>query len=100
MEDEQNEKGVEDMINLSVLDEGTILHNLQARYERERIYTFVGSILASVNPYKMFNIYGRDMVKKYEGQPLGSLPPHLFAIGSVSYSRMLKEKENQVIVIR
>ncbi|OWF46490.1 unconventional myosin-XV-like isoform X2 [Mizuhopecten yessoensis] len=99
MEDEQNEKGVEDMINLSVLDEGTILHNLEARYERERIYTFVGSILASVNPYKMSNIYGRDMVKKYEGQPLGSLPPHLFAIGSVSYSRMLKEKENQVVVI-
>lgn len=29
----------------------------------------------SVNPYKMFDIYGTDMVKKYENQILGTLPP-------------------------
>ncbi|CAC5409264.1 Unconventional myosin-IXa,Myosin-16,Myosin IB heavy chain,Myosin-2B,Unconventional myosin-Vc,Unconventional myosin-IXb,Unconventional myosin ID,Myosin-6,Unconventional myosin-X,Myosin-15,Myosin-10,Unconventional myosin-Id,Myosin-VIIa,Myosin ID heavy chain,Myosin-1,Myosin-2 heavy chain,Myosin-I heavy chain,Unconventional myosin heavy chain 6,Myosin-J heavy chain,Unconventional myosin-XV,Unconventional myosin-VIIb,Myosin-3,Myosin-2A,Myosin-7,Unconventional myosin-Ia,Myosin-5,Myosin-9,Myosin-4,Myosin IC heavy len=93
------ERGVEDMINLSLLDEEVILKNIKARYERELIYTFTGSILVSVNPYKMFNIYGLDMVKKYEGRALGNLPPHLFAIGSTSYSKMMKDLENQVIVI-
>ena len=39
------------------------------------IQTYSGSILISVNPYKMFNIYGRDMVKTYENQILGTLPP-------------------------
>jgi myosin-15 len=39
------------------------------------------------------------MVKKYEGQILGTLPPHLFAIGSAAYSRMTKDNEDQVVVI-
>lgn len=29
----------------------------------------------AVNPYKMYDMYGLDMVKKYEGQILGTLPP-------------------------
>lgn len=39
------------------------------------------------------------MVKKYEGQPLGSLKPHLFSIGSSAYSKMIKDSFDQVIVI-
>ncbi|XP_056017857.1 unconventional myosin-XV-like isoform X8 [Ostrea edulis] len=98
-ENREGDHGVEDMINLSVLDESVILRNIRIRYERELIYTFTGSILVSVNPYKMFNIYGLDMVKKYEGRALGSMPPHLFAIGSASYGKMMKDTENQVLVI-
>lgn len=37
--------------------------------------TYIGSILVSVNPYKMFNIYGTDHVLKYEGKALGENPP-------------------------
>lgn len=29
----------------------------------------------AVNPYKMFDIYGLDQVKLYEGRILGTLPP-------------------------
>ncbi|GFO23507.1 unconventional myosin-xv, partial [Plakobranchus ocellatus] len=83
----------------SDLNEHSILENLKLRYGRGLIYTYTGSILVAVNPYKMFNIYGLDMVKRYEGRPLGELPPHLFAIGSVSYSKMIKENENQVLII-
>lgn len=97
--DDEEEHGIEDMIKLGVLDERTILENLYIRYEDEKIYTYCGSILVSVNPYHMFNIYGLDMVKRYEGQPIGALPPHLFAIASTAYGRMMKNTENQVIVI-
>ncbi|PVD39191.1 hypothetical protein C0Q70_01819 [Pomacea canaliculata] len=95
----ETEEGVEDMINLSDLNEHIILHNLRTRYGRDHIYTYVGSILVAVNPYRTFNIYGLDMVKLYDSQQLGNLPPHLFAISSASYSKMVKEKENQVLVI-
>lgn len=39
------------------------------------LQTYVGSILVAVNPYKMYDMYGLDVVKKYEGQILGTLPP-------------------------
>ena len=37
--------------------------------------TYIGSILVSVNPYKMYNIYGTDMVLQYKGHALGENPP-------------------------
>ncbi|KAF7669613.1 hypothetical protein LDENG_00170640 [Lucifuga dentata] len=37
--------------------------------------TYIGSILVSVNPYKMYNIYGTDTVLQYKGHTLGENPP-------------------------
>lgn len=37
--------------------------------------TYIGSILVSVNPYKLLNIYGTDMVLQYEGRGLSDNPP-------------------------
>ncbi|XP_013792431.1 unconventional myosin-VIIa-like, partial [Limulus polyphemus] len=69
------QNGIEDMVNIVDLNEASLLWNLKIRYEKEFIYTYTGSILVAVNPYKMFDIYGLEMVKKYEGQILGTLPP-------------------------
>ncbi|XP_037094410.1 unconventional myosin-XV-like isoform X2 [Pollicipes pollicipes] len=93
------QNGVDDMIAIGDLNEASILWNLKLRYDKEMIYTYTGSILVSVNPYRMFDIYGLDMVKRYEDQILGSLPPHIFAIASSAYSRMTKEREQQTVVI-
>ncbi|KAH7950507.1 hypothetical protein HPB49_025045 [Dermacentor silvarum] len=91
--------GVEDMVKLADLSEAALLWNLKIRYDKEKIYTYTGSILVAVNPYKMFDVYGVDVVNKYQGQILGTLPPHLFAISSAAYSKMSKDSEDQVIVI-
>eukprot|EP00117_Sycon_ciliatum_P037453 scpid4622/ scgid28017/ Unconventional myosin-XV; Unconventional myosin-15 len=91
--------GVEDMIQLSELHEGALLENICRRYQREKIYTYTGSILVAVNPYKMFDMYGMDYVRKYEGQLIGKLPSHIFAIGSGAFAAMMKTKEDQCVVI-
>ncbi|XP_070398919.1 unconventional myosin-XV [Nothobranchius furzeri] len=95
----REEDGMEDMTQLDEMHEGAVLLNMRRRFERELIYTYIGSILVSVNPYKMYNIYGTDMVLLYKGCALGENPPHLFAIANAAYSKMMDAKQNQVIII-
>ncbi|KAL6102536.1 myo15a [Pungitius sinensis] len=97
--EQRDEDGVEDMTQLEEMHEGAVLLNLRKRSERNLIYTYIGSILVSVNPYKMYNTYGTDMVLLYKGHALGENPPHLFAIADAAYSKMVDAKHNQVIII-
>ncbi|EDV95387.1 GH17916 [Drosophila grimshawi] len=89
--------GVEDMTLLDDLHEASLLWNLRLRYDKGLIYTFAGSILIAVNPYKMFpDAYGLEVAKQYAGRPLGALPPHLFAIGAAAHAAL---PSPQVVVI-
>ncbi|XP_023813712.1 unconventional myosin-XV-like [Oryzias latipes] len=97
--EQREEDGVEDMTQLDEMHEVAVLLNVRKRFERELIYTYIGSILLSVNPYKMYNIYGTDMVLLYKGHTLGENPPHLFAIANAAYSKIMDAKQNQVILI-
>ncbi|XP_059190123.1 unconventional myosin-XV [Centropristis striata] len=92
-------EGMEDMTQLPELNETTVLMNLKKRYDQELVYTYIGSILVSVNPYKLLNIYGTDMVLQYGGRGLTDNPPHLFAIANISYTTMMDAKKDQCIVI-
>ncbi|NXJ92310.1 MYO15 protein, partial [Corythaixoides concolor] len=95
----QEEDGLEDMTQLEDLQEAAVLSNIRTRFERQLIYTYIGSILVSVNPYRLCNIYGTEQVLQYEGRALGENPPHLFAIANVAYSKVMDAKHNQCIVI-
>uniref|UniRef100_F6QEM3 Myosin motor domain-containing protein n=1 Tax=Ornithorhynchus anatinus TaxID=9258 RepID=F6QEM3_ORNAN len=90
---------VESGLEPSDLQESSVLYNVKTRFDREIIYTYIGSILVSVNPYQMFNIYGMDQVLQYKGRALGENPPHLFAIANLAYTKMLDAKHNQCIII-
>ena len=92
--------GAEDMITLGDLFESSLLHNLSLRYAQGHIYTYTGNILVAVNPYKSLPIYAGEYVRKYQGKPIGELPPHIFAIANETFYTMLKTKVNQCVVIR
>ncbi|KAF2369108.1 Protein kinase C-like phorbol ester/diacylglycerol-binding domain [Trinorchestia longiramus] len=96
---EHKEKEHPDLCQLSNLTEETLLHNLKVRFDNGLIYTYVGSILISVNPFKYYPIYNPKYVKIYQNHRVGELPPHIFAIADSAYHSMVKQRRNQCIVI-
>ncbi|XP_071506650.1 LOW QUALITY PROTEIN: unconventional myosin-IXb-like [Diadema antillarum] len=88
-----------DLCKLPDLNETTLLDNLSARFRKGKIYTYVGSILIAVNPFKFFPIYNPKYVNLYQNHRFGELPPHIFAIADAAFHTMLQEKQNQCIVI-
>ncbi|KAM4698021.1 unconventional myosin-X-like [Rhinophrynus dorsalis] len=97
---ESSREGVEDMSLLSDLHEASIMLNLRLRYLRDKIYTNIGSILASVNPYKpIAGLYDEAAVDLYSRHHLGELPPHIFAIANECYRCLWKRNDSQCVLI-
>ncbi|NXG24959.1 MYO9B protein, partial [Grallaria varia] len=94
-----HQEDFDDLCNLPNLTEATLLENLKCRFFKHRIYTYAGSILIAINPFKFLPIYNPKYVKMYENHQLGKLEPHIFAIADVAYHTMLKKHVNQCIVI-
>uniref|UniRef100_A0A8D0RB32 Unconventional myosin-X n=1 Tax=Sus scrofa TaxID=9823 RepID=A0A8D0RB32_PIG len=95
-----DEEGVDDMATLAELHGGAIMHNLHQRYKRDQIYTYIGSIIASVNPYKpIAGLYAHEAVERYSRCHLGELPPHVFAIANECYRCLWKRHDNQCVLI-
>ncbi|XP_061451923.1 unconventional myosin-IXa isoform X3 [Rhineura floridana] len=92
-------KDYDDLCALPDLNERTLLENLRNRFKQETIYTYVGSILIVINPFKFLPIYNPKYVKMYDNHQLGKLEPHIYAVADVAYHAMLQRRKNQCIVI-
>lgn len=89
---------VGDLIQLSYLNEPSVVHNLQSRYSRDMIYTKAGPVLVALNPFKEVPLYGNDFVSAYMQKKLMD-SPHVFAIADAAYSEMMRDGKNQSIII-
>uniref|UniRef100_A0A6Q2XM50 Myosin IXb n=1 Tax=Esox lucius TaxID=8010 RepID=A0A6Q2XM50_ESOLU len=89
----------DDLCSLSPLTEDTILTTLRQRFYKRKIYTYASGILVAINPFKFLTIYNPKYVTMYYNQPLGKLSPHIFAVADAAYHTMLRQQENQCVVI-
>lgn len=91
--------GVEDLVLLPKVNEDAVLENLKKRYMNDIIYTNIGPVLVSVNPYKALPITDETWIERYKGKFRHELDPHIYALAEETYRAMKGEAENQCCII-
>ena len=59
--------GQDDMTLLSKIDDASIVENLRKRFMDDWIFTYIGSVLVSVNPFKQMKYFTNRELEMYQG---------------------------------
>ena len=89
---------VSNVIALKDLSENSLLHNLRVHFQNDLIYTAIGGILVSVNPFKQLPLYDPDTLEEYS---LGkkNLPPHVYKVAHNAYRDMIENHRAQSCLV-
>ena len=92
---------VDNMVYMEELSEAAILHNLKMRFDDNVIYTYISSILVSVNPFKMLPIYSPQIMEEYRVKMAArqTLAPHVYALADNAYKSLVQDAMNQSVII-
>uniref|UniRef100_A0A8C5BIY6 Myosin IHb n=1 Tax=Gadus morhua TaxID=8049 RepID=A0A8C5BIY6_GADMO len=92
--------GVQDLVLLEAhTSETALLDNLRKRFHENLIYTYIGTLLVSLNPYKELDTYSKKHMDTYMGVNFFELPPHIYALADNVFRTMLSEFNNHFILI-
>ncbi|NXX33201.1 MYH7 protein, partial [Nicator chloris] len=86
---------IEDMAMLTHLNEASVLYNLKRRYSHWMIYVSPG------HPWggEWLPVYTAPVVAAYKGKRRTEAPPHIYSIADNAYNDMLRNRENQSMLI-
>ncbi|XP_025966627.2 unconventional myosin-If [Dromaius novaehollandiae] len=93
------QSGVDDMVLLSKITEEAIVENLKKRFMDDYIFTYIGPVLISVNPFKQMPYFTDREIELYQGAAQYENPPHIYALTDNMYRNMLIDGENQCVII-
>ncbi|GMH61496.1 hypothetical protein TrST_g9073 [Triparma strigata] len=94
---------LDDISRLNNLHEAPLLHVLKRRFNDDKIYTWVGHVLLSVNPYRVFTgLYNLEEAVAEANSTAKELKeltsdfdyPHVYSIARVAHSHMASEKKH------
>ena len=92
--------GVPDFVLLDQLTKEAFLDNLRMRFRGGKIYTYIGEVVVSVNPYRnMDAIYDSDVVARFRGREIYENEPHVFALADAAYRSTKRLGKDSCIVI-
>ena len=104
------------MTLLTTITNESVNENLQKRWTNGEIYTYIGNVLISVNPFQGayvcmidisptqqcltdLGIYTDEVLQKYRGKNRLEVPPHVFSIAESAYYNMNAYHDNQCVII-
>ncbi len=98
---------VPDHCQLVHLSPPTLLENTRARFEDDKIYTYVGDILVAINPFKWglqcgnHSIYADEIMEQCKGKKLHNTDcgPHVFSVAERAFVFMVKQQAPQCVVV-
>ena len=90
---------IDNMSELTFLNEPSVLHNLENRYADDMIYTYSGLFLVAINPYCNIKLYTPEFITLYHGSAKEENKPHIFAIAEEAYQNLLTERINQSVLV-
>ncbi|XP_026231781.1 unconventional myosin-Ib isoform X5 [Anabas testudineus] len=91
--------GVGDMVLLEPLSEDSFIENLRKRFDHSEIYTYIGSVVISLNPYRSLPIFTPDKVEEYRNRNFYELSPHIYALADEAYRSLRDQDKDQCILI-
>ncbi|CAL1546951.1 unnamed protein product [Lymnaea stagnalis] len=95
---ESDPSKVSDLSKLPELTLDTITRCIKERYFHDKIYTYCGEILISVNPFKPLELCTSIHYDEYRYSQI-SQTPHLYAISARAYSGIRDLEQDQVILV-
>jgi len=89
-----------DLVLVPEVTEECVLSTLEARFRSNRIYTYIGHVLLSVNPFKQIGgLYGPSQIKKYLGCYHYENPPHVYATAEDAYRKLVQSHTPQCVLV-
>lgn len=93
------EFGKADFVLLEEVNSESFMANLKLRYTKGKIYSYIGEVVVSVNPYRNMVIYDKEYVEDYKGREMYEREPHIFALADSAYRSMKRTGRDCCIVI-
>ena len=85
--------GYDDMIQLPDLGSEALMGNLERRFRAETVYTYIGDIVVSVNPFKRTGNSDPVVQERYvrqlmQNESSSMTPPHIYCLIGQCYAKM------------
>ncbi|PRP88238.1 myosin IE [Planoprotostelium fungivorum] len=97
---DKTQGGVPDFVLMDQLTEDAMVDNIVGRFKKDNIYTFIGEVVVSMNPYKeVSGLYSKAKMQEYKSAYMYEKSPHIYSLSNNVYRKLLQYRRNQCVII-